>query len=412
MAVLLALFGYSIFAGYVNKFIPEGSLGGIIIRAVTFFVVISSTLRYGAKRNGVSFKHLAPLAFFFFVYLARSYENFYLSNALPPYEPVQFYMLLLLTVIFPTFALVKIQGAIDSQRFTGMMTFFCVVFLVSIVLNYHDLSESQAQASGGRIMLEKLNSISMAKMAVSFILFYAIVFQRSKRYLVEAGVMLPPLLLIVLLSGSRSAFVSGGVAVLIYILLLKGTRRVWMILGLMLAAAGIFAVLGADKFDFMIHRFDTMLGSGTGNYDGSTQLHIQSWLGAYQQFIDDPIVGRYIYELSTGFYPHNIFLEALAATGLLGGGALLLHLAISVRAAVGILRAPRSDTALKFMAILSFSYLGTSATSGALYSASGYMISSSLVIAFWYGRKLNKVLAPSYRMRAGFLPSSVRDTHI
>jgi hypothetical protein len=58
--------------------------------------------------------------------------------------------------------------------------------------------------------------------------------------------------------------------------------------------------------------------------DQSTALRLQAWEGALAQFDSSPLWGSAAVELSTRFYPHNVLLEVMMATGV--GGLLLLLL--------------------------------------------------------------------------------------
>ncbi len=65
-----------------------------------------------------------------------------------------------------------------------------------------------------------------------------------------------------------------------------------------------------------IGRIQEMIETG-----GTTKLDTRplAWAGAWQQFLDRPIVGDCFLGRFDNFYPHNIYLEVLMSTGVLGG---------------------------------------------------------------------------------------------
>lgn len=392
MAAALALVGYYAFAGISNAVSPEGSLGGILIRIGTLFVILVAFMRFANRRNAVGLALLVPLAIFAIAYTLRIFDNFSLGFNSIPFTLNQVFLIFVVSGIIPAFLLSQIQGGIRSDQFMKAISLMCLLYLVGMALNANELLTSRSLGAG-RIALEKINPIAMAHAAFAFIIFYVIVFRQSPRYFIEAAIFTPALLLIVLYTGSRGALVSGVITIALYVLLLKGTRRIWMAVSL-IAVILIGFTYGLENFEGMIDRFDRLRGIG----DGSTQKHLQAWTGAFQQFLDHPVTGGYIIEHSTNYYPHNIYLESLMAVGLVGSVPLFVHIALAFRGAFGIIRARKFSIVKMFIALFFVRESIALATYSSIWGANGFWVSSTLVIAFWYGRMLKRPYAATMKM--------------
>ena len=397
MAALLALTGYYVLALYAHIFFPDSSFGGILIRLGTLLAIFVAFVRFAKRRNGVRGVYLVPLVLFALAYIARVTQNYYFDEIILPFEP-QHVFLIFISGIISAIALAQIQGAIRDEQFLPILTLLCLLFLGGTVLNIDELMASREGGGGGRIGLEKINPIPLAHTAFAFIIFYTLVFVRSRRYLIEAGFFVPALLMIVLYSGSRNAFVAGIFSISLYVLLLKGTLRVWMIVGTSVATLAIVMFLGGEHFDLMFDRLRRLTGESGISTDKSIDLHFLAWSAAFQQFLDNPLAGSYIIERVVGWYPHNIYLESLGAVGLLGSVPFLMHIMLACRAAIGIIRTPGFGTAAVFVAVLFFRDSIAFGSGGAIWSAPNYWVCSTLVIAFWYGYR-RSIPAPSPEQR-------------
>lgn len=386
-AATLAVVGYFCFTGYTNKIFPTGSLGATLIRLGILFVLAVAYARFACKPNAVRMIVLAPFLLFCGAYLTRLVDTFYLEESFYlPFDGSRILLIFVTGSVIPALALARMQGAIRDDQFRQIMPVLGIVFLIGLALNVGELLSKQELT--GRASLDKINPIPMAHTAVAFIVFYVLIFLRSRRDLIEASIAAPVLAVIVLMSGSRAALAGGVLAIGFYFLLLRGSRRIWMIAAA--AAMGLLLVLslGPEHFQGISNRFESMLGDDYGDKDSSTEKHLQAWSGAYQQFLDDPIAGRHIIELSTGFYPHNVYLESLMSVGLLGSIPLLVHLLLAGRASVGIIRSSSSGLFATFIAIVFVRDAIVASSGGAIWSTASLWVTSTLAIALWYGRKL------------------------
>ena len=121
--------------------------------------------------------------------------------------------------------------------------------------------------------------------------------------------------------------------------------------------------------------------------DRSTFLRVLSFQGAYEQFLDHPLFGRYVNEHLTYYYPHNIYLESFMAVGLLGSAPFFLHVFLALRSALLVLRLKYVSWVWTFISILFMREAMGSAASGSLWGNTGFWMTSFLVIAIWSGHR-------------------------
>ncbi len=115
----------------------------------------------------------------------------------------------------------------------------------------------------------------------------------------------------------------------------------------------------------------------TGSYAASLDNRDDKYLFAWNQFVENPIIGDQFVD-KLGGYPHNLFLESLMALGLIGG-SIFFSLIIYTLYKVFFLVINKYQL-LEF-SILSLSVILASITSGSLFASYGFWI----VLAYFAG---------------------------
>ncbi|TIO29571.1 O-antigen ligase family protein [Mesorhizobium sp.] len=375
MAFALAICGTYSFAGIVNRFIPEGSTGSILVRvAIALVTLVSFALVPSRLRS--STPALLPMKIFFIFYLGRLVENVYISSLSIPPGPEMVFGFFLVSSVAATLLISSMDRVIRNTDLTFAMNILCGFFLIGLYLNRDILF-----ASGSRMSLEKINPISMGHTAFAFLIYFALVAGKTKKLTIVAVIFSPILLLIVVWARSRGAYIAGAGALLIYVLLLKGSKRVFAICGAFLVAAVILISTGAELVDVIIARLQQI----DPDVDRSTMGRALFYAGAWRQFLDDPLFGRYAIEMQMNFYPHNIYLESLMSVGAIGSLPFAAHIILALRSAVGIIRAGKFPLAAVLTAVLFIREAIASLASGSLWGNSGFWVTSALTISFWYG---------------------------
>lgn len=385
--------GYYTFAAYVNVLAPEGSIGAIIVRAGCLAIVALAWLLVPRGQRRRFGGLLLPATIFSLFYACRLFQNMlFLDIEIQPGN-VTVLLTFFVSSLIPAFLLASMERGIRDEDMIFLLSVFAILFVIGMGLNRELLMETAER----RMALDKINPISLAYVASSLMMFYLLAFARSKRIKVEALVVVPVLLLIVSLARSRGMMISTGITLLVYVLMLKGTRRIWVLSGLAAAAAVIGFYANPEYLGYAIEALNRI----NVNTDMSTAGRVLLYEGAWRQFIDDPLLGRYAAEVSSGYYyPHNIYLESLMAVGLIGTIPFAIHLFLASRAAIGVLREKERSFTRVFVALLFIRDAIGAAASGALWGIPGFWITSFVIIVMWYGRKQDeRHLINYWRMR-------------
>lgn len=373
--LLFPTIGYYTLATYSNAFLPhEGSTGSSIIRILSFGVlVISFFFVAWRKRRGIHI-YLLPATAFIFLYTYRLFENIFILEIEIPPGNIYILVIFFFYCVIPAYIISLSEKSMRDEDILIMLYVLSILFSLGILINI----DYFIYVEGRRAYLERINAISMAYTAASFLIFYMVSITQSRRFVVEALFIVPVLLLVVSLTRSRGMIIATGVVVIIYVLTLKGKKRIWALisLGTVTALIGVFATEQLGQVAAALAQ----LGQ-----DQSSEERFITYRGAWNQFLQDPLFGRYAVEFKFNFYPHNIYLESLMAVGIIGTLPLLLHFCLALRAAVGLLREKEKSFSRVFVSLLFIREAISDAFSGALWGAAGFWITSFLVIVMWYG---------------------------
>lgn len=235
----------------------------------------------------------------------------------------------------------------------------------------------------GRLQLQSLNAISLGHVAALCVLLGVFFFSQlrfTRWYLVKLIAVLTVStigLFVVFLTGSRGAQIALLVS-LLYFLLSQNFGLVVKIVAISIPASLFLApaAMGYLK-DFDVGAISRILNILNQN-DAALSSRVVSYNSALEVFYDNPILGRTITEPVFGFYPHNILIESLMSTGLVGFICLFVALSCGIRYGWRLMsrRHPSSWIALFYMQMLIGSMF-----SFAIYNNPGVWISLAGVIA-------------------------------
>ena len=189
------------------------------------------------------------------------------------------------------------------------------------------------------------------------------------------------------LGASRGSIVAFAILFIFYILNSSSIRKkAVIVIGIILLVALIVTAqeyLGSgflNRFLSLKEHYET----------GSTStFRLEIWFHTFKQFLDSPLFGDSLESTWLGYYPHNIFLEVLVTTGILGFipfFAFIVYVFIKAKRIVGYY--PQYSWVVVIF-IISFVQ---NIFSGALYSASWLAFGAGLILGFNLRNPANQCL--------------------
>ena len=187
-----------------------------------------------------------------------------------------------------------------------------------------------------------------------------------------------------ILGGSRGPFIFFGLILLILFMikLFRTGFSAVFLLRLALILVSVIALflyffgdlLTADSFA-LFNRLSGITESSDPS-DASRFIQIRS---AWDQFLSSPIIGDRFVERSTNFYPHNILLESLMATGIVGTTFFVIFILLSLFSSFSLTKFVGSNSLLK-LSMINLFFLLSCLTSGCLWNSLELWVFSILVI--------------------------------
>lgn len=364
--VALSLMGYPLL-GTLVALTPFPSLvGSVPLRLAVVF--LSLYLLVSMRRFPVTPVRVV-LLLFWFVYVCRLIWDWQVAQ-IPEAESA----LLFLSVVglLPALALLGMaprhwdaHAFAKIAFFTGAAT--CTIAVLATLLGLG--GERSLIEQTGRLSFDTVNPISYGHVAVTTLLTGLVGWSDNARR---------PLMLAVVVTGSIAALVclqlaasKGPVVALVVCILALGVfkpRYRWMLFALS-PVATLFLFFADDSN--LTQRF-----SGAEE-DLSTILRRELLDNAITQFLQHPILGNAFVETEMQTYPHNPFVEAAMATGIIGVTLYALVIITCVTRLVGLLT--RKGSLL--LALVALQLLVGEHISGSLWASGNLWTSLAMIIA-------------------------------
>lgn len=152
---------------------------------------------------------------------------------------------------------------------------------------------------------------------------------------------------------------------------------------LIVAVAGIY--LGELFGSSVLNRF-LNIGSDIAQ-NNSSAIRLEMWKAGFNQFLDNPVFGNSLEVDAFQFYPHNIVIEVLLTTGIIGFIPFAALIINGFKRAVFIFR---NDPRNGWIGILFIQSFIQNMFSGSIYGASWLWVSLGLLYSFGYVVKQDK----------------------
>ncbi len=370
---ITCIFGYTTVAtiseitGYDNRALSI-FLRSFIIFLTTILIYKSGKIVYRSY-NKVT---LTLLIIFWLIYLTRIAIYFTVDPNAPAFEISFYYTWAIGVSILPFLALALAGGTTNAAiGFTVTFYFAAASSLLALTQAGTQFYEDDILISHGRLMLQHLNPISLGRHAAILIVLsvWAILHRRelefSKGTHYFAYFTLFAGMYILLGSGSRGPLLSLFVTILFIVALDNGTKTTSSGIAVIAIATIIYfsTIWVASNEEMSIYR---RLSSSILGSDEATNTRYLSFSGAMSVFLEDPLFGGAIEEPNTNFYPHNIYLEVLMTTGLLG--AIPLLVAVTYMFTVSVLSL-RHRPKTGWIGALLILHLGDALFAGSIYNS-------------------------------------------
>jgi len=373
--------GYYVLATYTSLLGMEGSGPAIAIRAGALAILGAAFLAARQYRTPLPIQFV-PGLLFAGIYLLRMLENALLQDATLPGGFGKAFPGFIFSSILTALVLSSIWRGLSARDCRVIFSLTALFFTIGALLNIMNL---ETISKVGRIYFTKVNPISLAYVCSAFMFYYLLIARQSWRAGIEAAIMLPVLVMIAAQAQSRGMMISSAICLLIYIATRRGRRLV--------VASGTVCLFVIVILLAVDHRFFEMALAALQRidpvHDASTAIRVLLFRGAFEQFLADPLFGRYVNEQTQNTYPHNIYLESLMSVGLIGTIPFFLHLAFASMAAFYILRLHNANWLWTFIALMFFREAISGAAIFAIHDGVGLWITSFLVIAIWHGSRGN-----------------------
>ncbi len=350
----LSLFGYPVVGMFVSITSIDNTLITVPFRILVglysiWLLLLSGPLRVTRVQQVVML--------FFFLYVVRLLYDMLLNSAIDrnaELKPAYVMQIFLIATVLPAMALAK-AGDCDWPRFARTSLFLASIAvlgsLASLSIGKIDLSD--AQTTNGRLGTEALNPATLGHLAASA-LFCVAALWRSASASSRIALSLLSLLFIqcILLTGSKGPALAAVVCALLWIL---RAGKSWHVLPISFALSLVLLASGENPLTTRV----------TGSTDDpSTTDRVLLAVDSLNQIAASPWLGSAFVELKSGYYPHNIFLEAALAFGV------PIAIAFTALIGFGLWRAWKSlDGDRALLGLLYLQGLFTAFTAGAIWSA-------------------------------------------
>lgn len=344
---ILSITGYPMVAGLSAEIgLADSPALSILVRVLTAVLGIYclwQARRFQPTSTSQSWVMCAYLSFWT-LYLLRVVHAAYLTGSILPWSGTEYLSYALIFSILPSLGGTRHL----PNRTHRMLWIMSGAFVLALLTNLHQFFKEVNDLSfltGGRAKSDKLNPISLGIMACNALLILYCLWQDGEiRNLWRRGLALLLGTLAfggLVLSGSKGPTLALLVSLLIFHLFPLSTARTVRVLG---TTVVVGVVVGLAAFQLnnvveinLITRFmDLVTGQ---NNDQSNQERLWAYTAAWAQIVEAPILGSALVDNVMHYYPHNLLLEVLLSTGVVGMLFLLLVLSFALYHGIRLLEA-------------------------------------------------------------------------
>ncbi len=371
----------------------------IAFRVICLLLACVITTIAIAKGHGWSRAVVLPIGTFWALYSFRILENQYELLHMENLSPTKF-IAMAYGVSFASFLAMAVGGGLDSLRYFPHFTALQAL-CTCIVAAFARRAGFEPEIAGRLHLNEGLNPIELGFSGATLCLI-TVWFAGSALRPNGAGVnglsslvprglargMLLGLLPVSLALGGYTMLATASRAPIIALIICVGIilmmTRSWKLAALLaMIGTGAVSIRFWESMQSSGANLERLIDFGSSSSDyssGRTDL----WIAAWQIFVRNPINGGALL-LEEGIYPHNLFLESLMATGVIG--TLPLVVGVGLALVVGWKSTRQSDLSAMVYLMLAQTLVGAM-TSGGLFYLPGFWASLGAVAALHGSEKI------------------------
>lgn len=382
LLIALALAGYPLVATISTALGLNGSLLAIGMRAVVLVLSLVLILPALSRMKIRQLKYLAIYSIFWVAYLLRMLADTSLDSIQLSKATSEYWIWAVGVCLIPSMGLMRVESSSTMPKafYLSWIALGAAALLATFFGSTFVTRLDGSQSDTGRLALESLNPISTGHMAASLIIlsgWYWWKVLKPHRLLKAASVACMLVGFYLLISSASRGPLFALISVLGVLLMTFKLRRMLKIAGATLVLLAALIPIALSYVDLETIQLAARIADSTSGEDQSVGSRQESFSGAWNQFLENPIMGDFLEERSTGYYPHNLVLEAFMSTGVTGGIALLAVTLIATWKAFVLIREQRSYA---WVGMIFIQYCVGSQMSGAIYSSATFWVFSVLVI--------------------------------
>lgn len=380
---------YNIGAGVFLMINTSPQIFNFISKLIGFSFSLVLILKYFQINNIRVNIFSIPLFSFLFIYSTRLLVDIFIRNLTSTYSNVLIFSYFFGGIIAIVVSIVAVHKFINTRFILNLFIYYLcianfIIFLLIIKSSQFNFITLFSQRLSFGIeesdSNDIINSITIS-MNASLLLLYFFYETNFRIKLIKQNIYLRTFLLVIsvlnlLLSGSRGPFVS-LIFIIIVMFIQKNKLNIYKIFSLtfifVITIVILLSVFNIDLWDLnFIQRIYSNEEFVLLNDDNRFDLYNS----ALKQFKLNPIFGDKYFENITGTYPHNIFLEVLMSTGLIGFLFFILHLLSLV---IIYIKKFKHFSEKTFLFYLTFFYFFCSLFSSSIWGNVEFFIFSALM---------------------------------
>lgn len=350
-AILIAsLMAYPLLGTLVSVTLLPSLVASVPVRA---FVAVASIQLIWLTRRAPPSPTVLALLVFWCAYLVRLLWDWAVADVPAAGEALAFFVL---TCLLPAVALMRVPAAWwnESRLANGLFITGAATCIAAVAIGLTGLAEGRSLLDEtARLSFDTVNPITYGHVAVSTLIValrWRLISRRHGRLVLAIGLIAA--LVVLQLAASRGPLVA--LAVCLVALGIVQRRFRWFFI----VVAPLLTLLFFNADSILEQRFSDI------EDDPSTLERLLVQSNAIAQFLDNPWLGSAFIELELQIYPHNPFIEAAMATGVIG---LLLFTWVFLAACARVVRMLREGKVV--LPLLALQYFVAAQFSGSLFSS-------------------------------------------